>query len=269
MANANYHGLDSNSNPNSDPCPDAFYLGELGMGGFAGDSQVKNGTLSFENCGATGNTYAYAQTERSYCSASNPCHTYAYQILLGPQFGSPTNSGATLACGAANIPIYDCSSLINTNGCYDWGNQQALAAINQWNAWSAVLSQKTIYGDIEPSSGWYAASDGVINGYQWYDLNLQVIEGFVAELQQYGFYAGIYTTQGTWNSSTNSASMVSGVTSVWCASQFSRLNTTCYPDWSTLPSNCTIGGRVADLWQYSGSASGNSQDWDACNTLHA
>ncbi len=62
-----YHGLDSNSNPLDDSCNDDFYLGEMGMGAYQGNSQVYNSyyCMEFNNNGGTSNT-EYAES----CSSS-------------------------------------------------------------------------------------------------------------------------------------------------------------------------------------------------------
>ncbi|MFX4302332.1 hypothetical protein ACOJUR_08760 [Alicyclobacillus tolerans] len=185
MATTAYHGLDSNSNPVDDSCYDDFYLGEMGMGAFIGDSQVFNSyyCMQFSNIGDTDNT-DNTNNYAGWMVNNGRDNTYGYWFLLGPMLANPNNSQSSYTCSNGEvISGYESYTVDTPSEAYNWGQKQAQTAITAWNDSNLYnnIVRKTIFGDVEQAnaSGWYPSSFGVINGYEYYELNRQVIIGFI------------------------------------------------------------------------------------------
>lgn len=118
MTTPTYHGCDSNTAPSSDSCTDNFYLGEMGMGAFVGDSHVYNPNYGcFNNVGNTGNT----NTNAEWMYERNRQNTYGYWFLLGPQLANPDYSPSTYTCSGQSISGYRSYSVTTTADAYTWG----------------------------------------------------------------------------------------------------------------------------------------------------
>ncbi len=263
MAQATYHGCDTNYSPYSDPCVDYFYLGEMGMGTVSGDSTVVSDyyCTTWTNNGATGNTNTYAG---DVITLNNSDNTYGYWFLIGPKFANEASSQAQHNCGYG----YLVTPVSTVDEAFSWGAAQANAAAQAWGNYPNI-KRSTIFGDVEAGSGagWFTSADGVINGSEWYAYNRAVIQGFVEQLVTISFpsggtfHAGIYISPSNYSSITNDMSF-SGLTShLWLADWFDSLASECYPDW-TPPS---LGGVATQIWQYYSNQS--SIDIDAANTL--
>ena len=260
MATTAYHGLDTNSNPVDDTCHDDFYLGEMGMGAYSGDSTVYNSyyCISQNNRGDTGNTNPYS--EWMY---NNQRRTYGYWFLLGPMLANPDATASTYTCpNGKTLSGYRSYTVDTPSAAYAWGQKQAQAANNAWlNDYPYTMGQ-TIFGDVEQgeTSGWYPSS-WTVNGYNAYELNQQVIIGFIQELFNLGRVGGIYSSQGEWDTATNSWTGLGSYTShEWAANWPGISPSTCLPAWA--PQG--FGGVSPQIWQYYGS---NTFDADAAISL--
>lgn len=249
-----YHGLDSNSNPVNDPCHDDFYLGEMGMGAFVGDSQVYNSyyCLEFNNNGNTGNTETYAQWMISHGRND----TYGYWFLLGPMLANPDASTSSYTCSKGKTVSGHRSYTVDTLAdAYNWGAKQANEAYNAWLNNYPDIYRNTIFCDIEQAnaSGWYNAnmsSNGLINGYNWYDLNRQVIIGFIQQMSSNGMVGGVYSNSTFAQVTDNWTGLGNYTSHVWSAYWNGTSSSDCLPTWDA-PS---IGGVSAQIWQYYGSS---------------
>lgn len=260
MATTAYHGLDSNSNPLDDSCNDVFYLGEMGMGAYQGNSQVYNSyyCMEFNNNGDTSNTETYAK----WMVDNGRDHTYGYWFLLGPMFANPDATTSSYTCSNGKVVSGYHSYTVDTPAAANaWGQQQAKAAYNAWLNFPDILGS-TIFCDVEQqeAAGWYPSSFGLINGYEYYELNREVIIGFVQEIFNQGMVGGVYSDPGDWDVITDSWTGLGSYTShVWVA-DWTGSSSECLPTWSA-PS---IGGVGAQIWQYYGS---NTMDLDAAISL--
>lgn len=260
MATTVYHGLDSNSNPVDDSCTDTFYLGEMGMGAHAGDSYVYNAYYNFywDNAGDTGNTINYAD----FLTSRGRVNTYGYWFLLGPMLANPDATTSSYKINSSTtVQAYQSYTVDTPGEAYAWGQTQAQQASSALtNKYSSAILRNTIYGDVEASyqsvaglpygAGWYPQS-WTVNGYPAYELNQQVIIGFIQELFTLGRVGAIYSDNGDWNNITNSWTGLGDYTShVWVA-DWSGCNCQpssgcCLPTWAA-PS---LGGVDAQIWQY-------------------
>lgn len=269
MATATYHGLDTNSNPQSDPCVDNFYLGEMGMGTIVGDWIAVNPTLNicFQNIGDTGNTESYASW-----MVENGRTAYGFWFLLGPKFANPSSSSYSDTCGVASGEAHNCSEVSTTTDCYNWGVAQANAAVAAWaNNYPSLQNTFTIFADVEQTaSGWFTS--GTIAGVEWYTLNQQVIAGFIdginnAQVEDPSgnpvlLQAGIYTNPNYWTTIANNMSLTNYSVVLWAADWTGGSG--CSPSWNPP----TIGGIAATIWQYySGLIDNVAMDYDAAMSL--
>ncbi|WP_217997805.1 hypothetical protein, partial [Alicyclobacillus acidiphilus] len=119
--------------------------------------------------------------------------------------------------------------------------------------------RNTIYCDVEQAdaAGWYLS--GTYNGNEWYELNRQVIIGFLDAVFASSPHVGaVYADPGDWNAITDYWTGLGSYTShVWVA------------DWTypggclpTFPSGLSLGGVSAQIWQYS-----SGPDLDAAISL--
>ncbi|WP_206920087.1 hypothetical protein [Alicyclobacillus suci] len=108
-----------------------------------------------------------------------------------------------------------------------------------WQYDFSTIKRNTIFGDVEASygtvknfeygAGWYPQS-WTVNGIPAYQLNQQVIIGFIQELFSLGRVGGIYSDVGDWNNITNNWTGLGNYTShawvaAWTASG-------CLPTWN-------------------------------------
>ncbi|KAA0780923.1 hypothetical protein [Bacillus sp. TE8-1] len=248
----NYHGVDSNTSPQSDSCTDDFYIGEMGMGSVQGDSWVYNSSLNicFGNIGNTGNT----DTNAKFLIDRNRQNTYGYWFILGPKFANPDSTQSSYTCSSGRrINGYSSHAVNTLQDAHDWGMQQGTAAVDAWLSYPNIR-KKTIFGDVENTdSGWYNSADGNINGINWCEFNNQVIIGFIDGVNERvgaSGFVGIYSSPGEWRTITNDQLPLNNYTShVWVASwPRNNTETNCLPSW-TPPK---IGGADAEIWQYHG-----------------
>lgn len=157
--------------------------------------------------------------------------------------------------------------MTSTTNCYNWGYAQGQRAYSAWLSDYPSLARSTIFGDVEApkSAGWFSQADGangVIGGVAWYDLNQQVIRGFLDGVNASASApAGIYASTANWSNITNNMSLPTNAV-VWVAAWGPNTDTSCLPTWNPP----TIGGNAAAIWQYHGS---NTLDLDAAMSLPA
>lgn len=147
---------------------------------------------------------------------------------------------------------------------YEWGWQQASAALDQWsnNPNAPFVGGYTLFADIESGFGGWTAGDAQ------YSSNQQVVEGFLdriatASTSTTPFQPGIYITPLDWRGYLGTAFRPGTSFPLWISGCYSCNSSICAPCnntcWTTLTNvaallptvtSTILGGSQAVLWQY-------------------